>query len=377
MPAKQNNSNAKIEKGSILVYRVFDIAEEIDLAKALQILGQGGSESRLDLSTRNRTAVVVRNPPVRFRMGEIDLTIEGHLRTAEIIATVWDYGALSLSFQIPIRPGTTWNELVSTSALLNADDSTVAAIDERAKQKRDEAISILQPALKSPTQWTYNEDYIIYFLERVEGLQAARSILDLYDVPSLILGEVRDELAHETREALVENTYQYAEDDLVVIDWNSALVVEPSGVRELADVLEFALTQLLEVRYFDDLLDKRLASLYDSIELNRKRTIKHAFSGIAEEANTRFLEISEFTARMSNSLKFVGDFYLARIYRGALRRFRILDWEDSITRKMQSLARVSELIHGEANVRRSHMLEAIVVILILFEIVSALIRGHG
>jgi uncharacterized Rmd1/YagE family protein len=79
---------------------------------------------------------------------------------------------------------------------------------------------------------------------------------------------------------------------------------------------------------------------------------------------------------MSNSLKFVGDFYLARIYRGALKRFRILDWQDSITRKMNGLARVSELLQGEANVRRSHILEVIVVVLILFELLSTLIRDH-
>ena len=72
--------------------------------------------------------------------------------------------------------------------------------------------------------------------------------------------------------------------------------------------------------------------------------------------------------RVDNSLKVVGDFYLALIFRGATQKFRIKDWQDSISRKMAILAQVSELLEGEMNVRRSHWLEFAVVFLFIFEI---------
>jgi hypothetical protein len=131
----------------------------------------------------------------------------------------------------------------------------------------------------------------------------------------------------------------------------------------------------LELRYYDDLLDRRLTELYDSIEARRQTLWKAQFGRISREANSRYLEFSEFMERVDNSLKVVGDFYLATIFRGAVKRFRIMDWQQSIARKMNLLARVSELLLGEVNVYRGHLLEIIIILLILFEIISAMFKG--
>lgn len=60
------------------------------------------------------------------------------------------------------------------------------------------------------------------------------------------------------------------------------------------------------------------------------------------------------------------------IFRAAASRFRLREWEESIGRKLTALARISELLHAEVNVRRSHLLEIIIIILIAYEIVSVL-----
>ncbi|MGZ3682673.1 MAG: hypothetical protein ACXVCI_02415 [Bdellovibrionota bacterium] len=95
---------------------------------------------------------------------------------------------------------------------------------------------------------------------------------------------------------------------------------------------------------------------------------------MSKTASTRYIEFSEFTERVENSLKVVGDFYLATVYRAATRRFRLNDWQQDITRKMNLLAQVSSLLQGEVNIRRSHWLEITVIVLILFEVVSALLK---
>jgi hypothetical protein len=125
-----------------------------------------------------------------------------------------------------------------------------------------------------------------------------------------------------------------------------------------------------------------LSELYDAIEEQRKgrsgrvaKPWRQQFAAISKEANTRFLEFSELIERIDNSLKMVGDFYLAGIFRAGLRRFRIQDWQQSVTRKMNSLAQVSQLLQGEINVQRGHTLEMIVIALIAIELVSAVFRS--
>ena len=173
----------------------------------------------------------------------------------------------------------------------------------------------------------------------------------------------------------MESTFQYASNDLAVIDWNSAVVVEPQGQRDIPDVLEFALTHLMEVRYYDELLDRRLNELYTEIGIKRKNMMfRSRFLKLSHEANSRYIEFSEFIERVDNSLKVVGDFYLATIFRALTRRFRLQDWESSIKHKMNLLARVSELLQGEVNVQRSFLMEVIIILLIAFEVISAIVK---
>ncbi|GAC1397365.1 MAG: hypothetical protein NVSMB68_13630 [Thermoanaerobaculia bacterium] len=98
------------------------------------------------------------------------------------------------------------------------------------------------------------------------------------------------------------------------------------------------------------------------------------YGRLSRDANSLYLEFSDYVERVENSLKFVGDFYLATIFRAAVTRFHLRDWEDSVTRKLNTLAQISELLEGEVNVRRSHWLEIVVIVLILYEIVSAALR---
>ena len=65
-------------------------------------------------------------------------------------------------------------------------------------------------------------------------------------------------LSSRMKEDLLQYRYSYFEDDLVILNWDNALMIEPSGSMEIADILEFANAQLLELRYYDDVVDKEL-----------------------------------------------------------------------------------------------------------------------
>jgi len=58
-------------------------------------------------------------------------------------------------------------------------------------------------------------------------------------------------------------------------------------------------------------------------------------------------EFSEFTGTSGELPEVVGDFYLAIVTAQPRRRFRLSDWQQDITRKMNLLAQVSSLLQGE------------------------------
>ncbi|MFN7685706.1 MAG: hypothetical protein ACK5QT_09890 [Oligoflexia bacterium] len=361
----------RIKKGTILLYRVFDVAEEIDLVKVEKLLTSSpGLQERLRLTRIPGHSIVIRNAPVHVRMGQTPIIVGNREYQADTHAKIWDYGVMSVVFQIPIPEGSSWEQLLHQASVLELSND----IDTAARKRSEELSKAIEGSLQGAAEWAGFEDYTIYFFEQIEGVSTGEELLNTADIPALILAETDRNLSIVNRESILENTYQYRDNDLTVIDWNSAIVWEPSGQRDIPDVLEFAVTHLLEMRYYDDLIDRRLTLLYDSIEAQRKKRGRSPFWKLSHEASSRYIEFSEFLGRVENSLKVVGDFYLARLFRGAVRRFRVPDWQGSISRKMEILAQVSELLQGEINTQRSLILEMIIIGLIAFEVIYALVQ---
>lgn len=364
------NTQVKIKKGSVLVYRIFDIAEELNISVAESQLKDLRGSDRFKVPKFIDRGLIMKSRPVAFGRGEVELQLECGKYQMETLGKLRDYGTLSLIYQIQLKPGTTWTELVE----LAADLEEGSEIDQIAQAEALEVAAQVKPALKKPNTWNTFEDYVIYFLEEFEDDVSARNLLERADVAALMLAEDDTVLAKATRESIVENIYQYSDKDLALVEWNSALVVEPSGTRDIPDIVEFALTHLLEMRYYDDLLDQRLNALYEDVERSKGFQLQAPFGKAYQEASTRYIEFSEFIEKVENSLKVVGDFYLATVYRAATRRFRLDDWQQNITRKMNLLAQVSSLLQGEVNMRRSHLMEITIILLIAFEILSTMLK---
>jgi hypothetical protein len=365
-------ANVSIDRGRIIVYRIFDIAEEIDIGAVQELVKSTHGSSRLAMARSIGHALVIRNAPITLTLAAAPVRLGGQSMAAERFARIWDYGVISMQFHLPIRAGTTWEELVRLAALAEDDND----FDELARQGARELVSIFAAATKSPHDPRSIEDYIVYLLERLDGVQTPAELLSAVDVPALILGEPVEKISSKVRSAILENVHAYSERDLAVVDWNSALVVEPEGSHDVVDILEFAVTHLMEFRYFDDLLDERLERLYDSLEHRHSvwSFFRNDYERLSREAGSFYLEFSDYVERVENSVKFVGDFYLATIFRSAVRRFNLPEWEASLNRKLNALAQISAMLQGEVNARRSHWLEVIVVILILVELLSTILR---
>lgn len=356
----------KVKKGKILLYRVYDIGSEIDLEKIESFFEEKRPKERLKLDRKHNMSLIISSTPVSVNLGQCELNLFDKKVTSELITKVWHFGAVSLCFEIPIEEGTTWSDLVKMASWIDKDQE----LDIFARKKAQEFQEEIKFAIPVLNFWDINEDYVTYFIQEFEGHEGPMvNITDKVDIPALIFAESKEILAESNKRAILENLYQYTRDDLVVVDWNSALVVEPNGSMDVPLVIEFALSQLLEMRYYDDLLDQRLNTLYNAVVGRKKGILSNKYSRLAEEAGQMYLEISEIVENVENSFKAVGDFYLATIFRASSKRFRFQDWQKSINEKLGNLAEVSKLLHSAVSESRNQTLELIIIILIAIEVI--------
>jgi hypothetical protein len=363
-----------VADGDVLVYRLFDVADAVDLAAAEKAVSAPRSRLRLE-SAQSSSALEFPRPPLHLALGARDLPLASGARRAEASAHVYDYGVVSVRYKLPIPPGTALEALVPLAEELFVEPDP--ALDAEARREAEAISRDLGAALEHPHVWDGLESYQLFFVRRFEGgTLTAQELLSGAPIPELLLGETSGvPLSAQERNDVLSHHFSYLADDLAVLHWNSALVVEPSGVDDIPDLLEFATAHLLELRYYDALLDRELHRIYDEIEAGGSpvtNLVTRRYRKLQRRTAALLLELSETVERLENAVKIVGDFYLARLYQAAVRRFRLPAWQETVLRKQKLVAEVNDLIGDAADTSRSELLELAIIFLIVFEIIAAL-----
>lgn len=361
-----------IARGSLLAYRIFDVGDTIALDVAEKLLP---TAKRLELGGPLVEGIVIAVRPLEIELPECDVSFGIDRRftwgSARVSARMFDFGVVSILYEMPIEAHTTLAELVPVCDALY--DSPL--LDARAAEHLKGIVEELAESIEKPLEPQAPESYTIVFVTELEGADVP-SLVQSETVAKLLLGEPSDKpLSPATRQDVLRSAFSYFADDIVLIDWNSAVVVEPSGSRVVNHVLELAACQLLEFRYYDGLLDRELARVYDYVEKS-PRILRSPFGALTREFLRRFMELTEFTERVDNAIKSVGDVYLARVYVAAINRFRVPEWRESVETKLGLVSRAYEMLKGEVEVSRTQLLELIVVMLILVEVIAAFQSGH-
>lgn len=165
-------------------------------------------------------------------------------------------------------------------------------------------------------------------------------------------------------------SYSYYDDDLIVIDWDSALIVEPSGkYNDVLFTIELANLQLLELRTYDKYFDTILTRAYDDIEkfFSQKGFLKSPRKIIEDLSKTK-IDLTRVTDYISNISKFFGDWYLAKVYRMASERFHLSQWEERVSNKMDILNSLYLTLNQENTNKKLFLLELLIVVFFLIDI---------
>ena len=368
LPEPQPGSAPAVERGHLLAYRFYDIADEVELSRVPALLAQGAT--RLKLLREGSQYLELRNPPVSVSLGTRDLNLASGTFSGELRARIYDYGAAAFVLRVPIAAGTDFDSLIALADALYES----APFDALCRSEAAQLAKRLEPALEQPHLWEGDESYTVVFVEAFEGARTTAEVLQRCDIARLLLGERKLRISAQQRDDVMRHRHSYADDDLVVIDWNSAFVYEPSGSPDIPDVLEIANTQLLELRYYDALLDRALDRIYDEVNRAKKpwwSLFSSKYNRLLRRTSALTLELGEFTERVENALRIIGDFYLARVYQSGVARLRIDDWERSVSRKETSVEQVYGLLKSEIDTDRLLWLEVTVVLLILGELLLA------
>ncbi len=332
------NGELKIAKGSVMVYYCFDIANEIDLDKIETVFGKKPESGEIILERLTPSYVQYKKPPILLRLGKRSI---GKFKF-ELEAKLYRFGVVTVRLWMPIKCSIK-NLYQLSSELANNSELEKTARAELEKIKKE-----IHPKLETHKMDVeeFFEDYIIFEINKFNRKVTPEELLEKYKMD--IAHALRCEKGELSRRELLDAVkfyLSYYKDDIVFIDWNAALIFDEKHTYDVTDVLEYAVIELLELRTYDTVLDKVLDKAYSDLLKKTRFSLSPHTKTINYLTEVR-LEISDVIEKVENSLKLVGDLYLAKVYTIASGRFYHDKWRKGVEKKLDTLESIYSTLSG-------------------------------
>src|SRR5215213_7064175 len=241
-------------RGRIVVFYLFDVAEAIDLHAAAEAIG---GSVRATLAPKPATPAYLRyqQAPLLFDGAVVNVPL---IDAFHVSCKVFDYGIISLRLARAFDG--TWRDLADASDQLVENE----ALELKAEQASRALANRLRHALTDPRQAALTEDYFVFAISDLSRPHTADEIVEHHgDVIASVLRGERAPLSRQERDEVLRHRISYLANDLVIPTWNAAFVYDtPAGTQAALEIVEFANSQLLQFRYYDELLDNALAGIY-------------------------------------------------------------------------------------------------------------------
>jgi hypothetical protein len=238
---------------------------------------------------------------------------------------------------------------------------------------------LIRPAISRPQRSPVVEDYCVLIVDRLDPPCTVADLADHPVVRATLLGERRPLSADASR---LVTAISYYLDDLALLSWNGALLIEPdaAAAATAAEIIAFANVELLLIRSYDAALDARLPEVHRRIAQAQRRftlPLVRRYSQLLSDVQRLVAEVTEVTEQIDNALKVTDDVYWNRLYSAALGVLRVRVWRDGVDHKLALLRETYAMLHADADSERAAALEWAIVLLIVFEIVMALLERSG
>jgi hypothetical protein len=355
---------SEIRGANVVLFYLFDVAESVTLPAIPKLVGGSTVAARLAPKPATPSYVQYDNPPLSFDGEAVGI---GDLDGFRPRFRVYDYGVISVALARSYTGS--WDSLITLGQTLIENDD----YERRAEELCRRVVDRLRPALKVPRDQFLSEDYLVYALTELDRHVTGDELIALRGdaIAAMLRGE-RQPLSEQEKTKILRHRLSYLADDLVVPTWNAAFVYDtPAGVQAALEILEFANSQLLEFRHYDDLLDRELESIYAGVQRPRwyHHWIGSAYRRAARQVHALFIDVNELTDRTENALKFIGDIYAARLFFLVGNRLGLGTWKSDVEAKLKTLDDIYRFMVEQSSMSRGQFLELTIVLILVFELV--------
>jgi hypothetical protein len=352
--------------GSVLVLIQFDVCEEIQLDQLRQIFGARTLEPSFKHPAPGyvryqRPPIVEPIEPLILESGE---RLEGQIK-------YYDYGVLSVVLELPFSGD--WDTLVGLASRWVWDVDFERHASRIARHKLERAA----PALVKPYPEWLSEDYFIFHVREMTGTPAGADLCASHGarIAQIVRGETA-QLSDGERNEILQSRISYYPNDLAVIGWNAAFLYDSEAGAETAiQLLEYANSQLLEFRHYDELLTRELEGVYASLDKGTGMLARWRLARDATKLHTVLLDVTELTEHADNAIKFLSDMFSARLYKLAAAKVGVPDYKDLVTQKVKTAEDLHRFMVDQFNQSRAFVLELMVVIILIIELIYVF-RGN-
>jgi len=239
-------------RGSLLAFVLYDVAEQIQIDKVCALVGaqpaQPGFKHPAQEYVRFERPPAVEIPqPIVLETGD----------QFQVRIKYFDYGVISIELMLDFE--VTWTELVQLSnRWLLAPE-----IERRAAELMRSRLERVKAAMTSAHPTQLSEDYYVIHLKEAlgeSGRPTAPALVAQHgvEIAQIVRGESQALSDTECAEVL-HSSLSYYPNNLLVTGWAAALVYDtPEAARPTIQLLEYANTQLLEFRHYDEMLTRVL-----------------------------------------------------------------------------------------------------------------------
>ncbi|MBU0460753.1 MAG: hypothetical protein KJ597_02880 [Nanoarchaeota archaeon] len=354
----------KITDGSLYLYFCYDLSEEIELDNISSILGEKTEKFTLYTKSLNPSYMQYSVPPLFADLGNLKLEFFDKKVDAHLLVKFYNFGVVTLRFKVDFE-GNLDKLLKVSYSTERANVFNKEAEDLIKKIKEEIKKFLVNPEKKLDQVETYTIFAVKSFDQDISGAQLQEKY---WKTIAKIVKQEKDFISESELKSAFDNTLSYYEHDLLVVDWSSAFVYDKSKDYEVLDVLEFALIQSLELRVYDYHLDRVLEKSYEDIGKKKARFFlqyKHMLNDLLYIK----IEITEVIDKVENSLKLVGEPFLAKVYSLASKKFYIDTWKSSVRSKLNTVEKIYESLSDQIQNEIMIVLEVLIVLLFVIDLI--------
>lgn len=366
-------SSLHVDKGTCYAVFAYNIGWSINVEEVNRLVTADTERGRLRHKTRAPQYFEYRPAPLRLIQEGGSLAVGQYQSSPTVEVMVYDFGAVTITYRFTLDGP--FEGLLDLSEALYENEPLLTESRKRVEQ----LVLAIHPAIERPKISKEVEDYLVFSVESyspADPLPLWKSRVT--ELAQVLRGE-RTPLADQEIQDATSCRISYGTDDAALIDWHSA-VIFGKDMEDVRAVLEFANVELLEMRMLDEQLDTALDEGYAALA-RKPRLLPLPGSHEKDSAHIAQLQVDGalLFERVTNTLKLLGDQYLARVYRLASQRFHLEAWDASILRKLETLESIYGKMSDRATTRRMEVLEWIIIVLIAISIAVSFfpIGGHG